>query len=124
MFIGIGLGIVVALFLIVVASRPSAFRVESSTVIAAPAEKIFGLIDDLPSWASWYPYEELGSNTKHTCEGPRQGVGASCAWTGNSKVGQGKMTITESQPYEHIVMRLDFVKPFKGTNQGEFTLKP
>jgi uncharacterized protein YndB with AHSA1/START domain len=124
MFIAIGLIVLIAVFLIVVGARPGAFRVERSTIIAAPAEKIFDLINDLQSWASWSPYEKLDPNTKHTFEGPRQGVGASCAWAGNSKVGQGKMTITESKPYEHIVMRLDFVKPFKGTNRGEFTLKP
>src|SRR5690349_3547692 len=121
MYIAIGVAVAVALFIIVAVSRPGAFRVERSTMIAAPAERIFGLINDLQSWASWSPYEKLDPNTKHIFEGPRHGVGASCSWAGNSKVGEGKMTIIESTPYERIRMRLDFVKPFKGTNQGEFT---
>lgn len=124
MYIAIGVAVVVALFLAVVATRPGAFRVERSTMIAAPPERIFGLINDLQSWASWSPYEKLDPNTKHTFEGPRQAVGASCSWAGNSKVGEGKMTIIESIPNERIRMRLDFVKPFKGTNQGEFLFKP
>src|SRR5262249_47185507 len=124
MFVAIGLAILVAVFLIVIAARRGDFRVERSTTITAPAEVIFGLINDLRSWARWSPYEKLDPNTKHKFEGPRQGVGASCSWSGNSKVGEGKMMITESTPYERIILRLDFVKPFKGTNQGEFTLKP
>jgi len=124
MIIGIALGGVVVLFFAVIATRPGAFRVERSTSIDAPAEKLFGLINDLQAWASWSPYEKLDPNTTHTFEGPRQGVGASCFLAGNAKVGEGRMTITESTPYEHIRMRLDFVKPFKGTNQGEFTLTP
>ena len=122
MYIAIGVAVVVALFLAVVAARPATFRSERSTTIAARAERIFVLIDDLQSWGSWSPYEKLDPNTKHIFEGPRQGVGASCSWAGNSKVGEGKMTIIESAPYQRIRMRLDFVKPFKGTNQGEFTL--
>jgi uncharacterized protein YndB with AHSA1/START domain len=111
----------VGLFLAVAATRPGAFRVERSTIIAASPERIFGLIDDLQAWPSWSPYEKLDPNTKHKYEGPRHGVGASCSWAGNSKVGEGKMTIIESTPYERIRIRLDFVRPFKATNQGEFT---
>jgi hypothetical protein len=33
------------------------------------------------------------------------------------------MTITESIPCERVRFRLDFVKPFKGTNLAEFTFK-
>ena len=124
MFVGVGLAILVALFLIVIAARPGNFRVERSTTIAAPAETIFPLINDLQAWARWSPYEKLDPNTKHTFAGPRQGVGASCSWAGNSKVGEGKMTIVESKPYDRVTLRLDFVKPFKGTNQGQFTLQP
>jgi hypothetical protein len=34
------------------------------------------------------------------------------------------MTITDSQPNELVRFRLDFLRPFKGTNIAEFTLKP
>src|SRR5581483_9404043 len=51
-------------------------------------------------------------------------------WTGRvvllvgKKVGQGRMTQTENRPNELIRFRLDFEKPFKGTNIAEFTFKP
>jgi hypothetical protein len=34
------------------------------------------------------------------------------------------MTITESRPNELIRFKLEFVKPFAGTNTAEFTFKP
>ncbi|MBL8795382.1 MAG: polyketide cyclase, partial [Planctomycetia bacterium] len=34
------------------------------------------------------------------------------------------MTITESKPYETIRIKLDFRKPFAGTNDVEFAFKP
>ncbi len=51
-------------------------------------------------------------------------MGASFAWAGNSKVGEGNMTITESKPQELVVMRLEFLKPFAAVNTTEFTLQP
>lgn len=46
------------------------------------------------------------------------------AWAGNDQVGEGRMTITESRPNERVRFRLDFLKPFDGTNDTEFTFKP
>ena len=40
------------------ATRPDTFRVERSLRVAAPAEKIFPLIDDLQAWTTWSPYEK------------------------------------------------------------------
>ena len=45
-------------------------------------------------------------------------------WDGNSKVGQGKMTLTESQPTDLVKVKVDFVKPLEGSNESTFTFKP
>ena len=45
-------------------------------------------------------------------------------WSGNSEVGEGKMTLTESRPNELVKTRVDMVKPFEGTSTSEFTFKP
>ena len=34
------------------------------------------------------------------------------------------MTITESRPNELVKLKLDFLKPMKGTNTGEFVFRP
>ena len=44
--------------LIFAATRPDTFRVQRTTGIEAPAEKIFPLINDLHGFNSWSPYEK------------------------------------------------------------------
>src|SRR5262249_40267255 len=43
---------------------------------------------------------------------------------GNSQVGEGRMTITDSQPAKSLVIRLEFLKPFAATNTAQFDLAP
>jgi uncharacterized protein YndB with AHSA1/START domain len=118
------LAVVVGVFLVFVALRPSAFRVTRSASIAAPPEAIFAQVNDLHKWEAWSPWAKLDPAAKNSYAGPVEGAGATFAWSGNNKIGEGRMTITESRPYELIRFKLDFVKPFKGTNTAEFTFKP
>ena len=114
---------VVALWLIVAATRPDHFKVTRNAVIKAPAPKIFALIDNLKSFNNWNPYEKKDPSVKGDYSGAASGVGAAYAWQGR-KVGAGRMEITASQAPHKLTMRLDFVKPFKAQNTAEFTLLP
>ena len=81
-------------------------------------------VNDLQNWNSWSPWAKLDPNVKNTFSGPTAGTGACFAWAGNSQVGEGNMTITESRPNELVALNLVFVKPFAGTSTTEFTFKP
>src|SRR5207248_11590134 len=59
-----------------------------------------------------------------TYAGPSLGEGSIYSWAGNKEIGEGRMTIIESRPYQRIAIKLEFFKPFQSTNQAEFTLKP
>ena len=120
----IGLAAIIVLFLIVAAMQPADFRITRSATIAAPPATVFGQINDFHKWNDWSPWAKLDPNAKNTFDGPPSGVGASFAWAGNSEVGEGRMTITESKPGELVRMKLEFIKPFAATNTTEFTLKP
>ena len=120
----IGVVVVIGVFAVIVAMRPSDFRVERSAVVAAPAPVVFAQVNDLHNWDAWSPFAKLDPAAKQTFEGPRAGTGAALAWAGNQQAGEGRMTITESRPYELIRFRLDFVKPFAVTNTAEFTFTP
>jgi uncharacterized protein YndB with AHSA1/START domain len=120
----LGLVAIVALFCIVAALQPADFRVSRSATIAAPPAVVFEQVNNLQNWNAWSPWAKLDPNAKNTFEGPAAGVGAVFGWAGNSQVGEGKMTIVESQPPERIVMRLDFLKPFAATSTTEFTFRP
>ena len=51
------------------------------------------------------------------------GVGASYAWSGNKKAGEGSMTFTSITP-EQVVVDLEVLKPFKASNVVTFDLAP
>jgi len=120
----LGLAVGVAVFLIVVALQPSQFRVARRAVIPAPPAVVFGHVGDLQKWQAWSPWAKLDPNSKISFDGPSDRVGSSFAWSGNDKVGEGRMTILESRPNELVRFRLDFEKPFKGTNEAAFALRP
>ncbi len=120
----IGLAALVALFVIVVAMQPSDFRVERSATIAAPPAEAFAQVNDLHKWDAWSPWAKLDPDAKVGFEGPESGQGAAMSWSGNDKVGEGKMTIVESRPDGAVKLKVDFVKPFEGSSNSEFAFKP
>jgi hypothetical protein len=124
--IGIGTAIVavIAIFAIVVALQPSDFRIARTTTIAAPADAVFGQVNDLHKWVAWSPYEKIDPALKRTYSGNPSGVGAIYEWVGNKDVGEGRATITESRPNELVRIQLEFLKPFAATNIAEFSLAP
>ena len=119
----LGLLVVVAVagLLIFAATRPDSFRIERSASIKAPPEKIFGLVNDLHEWTAWSPWEKIDPALKRSYSGSQSGKGAAYAWEGNSKVGSGRMEITDAAPLSKVVIKLDFLKPFEANNTAEFT---
>jgi uncharacterized protein YndB with AHSA1/START domain len=119
-----GIAVLLVVFLIVASRQPDTFRVERAAIIAAPPAKVFVEVDDLHNWPKWSPWQDLDPNMTQTYSGPQSGAGASMAWSGNSKAGQGRMTIVESHPNDLVRIRLEFIKPFSVTNASEFTFSP
>ncbi len=115
---------IVAVILVIAATRPDSFRVERSISIKAPAERIFPYIDDFHQWTAWSPWEKIDPALKRTYSGAPSGKGTIYAWEGNSKVGSGRMEIRESSPPGKILINLDFMKPMEAHNIAEFTLVP
>lgn len=116
--------LLIAGVLIVAAFRPAEFRVVRSTAINAPAASIFPEVNELRRWPTWSPYEKLDPAMQRTFEGPAAGGGAVYAWSGNSNVGAGRMTITESVPAQRIGIKLEFYKPMAGVCQATFAFAP
>jgi len=94
-----------------------------STVVNAPAEACFEQVNDLRNWDAWTPWNKFDPDAKHTLEGPPAGVGAVSKWSGNNKIGEGIMTIVESKPGALVRLKLQFIRPMKQTNTGEFAFQ-
>jgi hypothetical protein len=118
----IGAGILVVALLGFAATRPDNVRVQRTTNIQAPPEKVFAFLDDFRRWALWSPYEKLDPSMKRTLSGAASGKGAVYEWAGNAKAGQGRMEITDASP-SRVTIKLDFFKPFEGHHTAEFTLE-
>src|SRR5437762_9581513 len=120
----IGLATVVVLLVIVITLQPSSFRIARSATMLAPRPRVFAEVNDLHKWEAWSPWVKMDPNCKMTYEGSPPGTGASVFWSGNKKVGEGRMTITDSRPGEMVRIKLEFLRPFKATNTTEFTFAP
>jgi hypothetical protein len=107
-------------FVIVVALQPAEFSVARSTTIAAPVADVFPHVNDFHKWEAWSPWAKLDPNAKLSFEGPPEGAGTVMTWSGNDKVGEGKMTLVDSAPDEHVNIKVDFVKPFEGSINSGF----
>jgi len=122
-YILIGVAVVIALLLLIIATRPSEFRITRSATMSAPPSAVFPQVNDFHNWRAWSPWENIDPNLQRTYDGPSAGTGAGYGWSGK-KAGEGHMTITESRQYELILIKLVFVKPFAATNTTEFTFQP
>lgn len=126
-WIGIAFAVLAAFILIlvlVVAARPSDFRIARSASFSAAPDRLFGEVNDLHKWEAWSPWAKRDLAMKQDYGGPPAGTGATYHWDGNKDVGEGRMTITESVPSSLIRIKLEFMRPFAAINTSEFILKP
>src|SRR6195256_90802 len=107
------IAIVIAIVLILAATKPDTFSVERATTVKAPPEKIFSLINDFHQWGSWSPYENKDPAMKRSYSGAASGKGAVYGWEGNKNVGSGRMEILDTSAPAKIVIQLDFFTPFE-----------
>jgi len=116
--------LIVAGFCVVVAMQSEDMKVTRSATYNAPPDRIFEQVNDFHKWEAWSPWAKIDPAMKVTFAGPPAGNGSSYSWVGNSEVGEGKMTISQSHPTEHIAIDLEFIQPFPAKNLTEFTFKP
>lgn len=117
------IAIAVAIVLISAVMQADDLKVTRSATFNAPPEKVFEQVNDFRKWDAWSPWAKLDPNMTVTHSGAANGIGAAYSWKGNGDVGEGKMTITASHPYEHIGIDLDFIAPMEAKNKTDFTFK-
>lgn len=103
-----GVVALVVLFLIVAATRPSAYRVERSLEVATP-ERVFPVLSDVRQLSKVFvlfgaPLEKRDPQLQQTFEGQ------TFSWSGK-EAGKGKLTIAEAVPNQKVVVQLEFIEP-------------
>jgi hypothetical protein len=114
----------VAVVLALAARRPNEFTVVRTARIRATPDRIFPHIADFHRWGAWSPWERLDPAMRKSYSGAPSGTGSVYEWQGNSKVGTGRMEITQVTPPTSATVKLDFLKPFEAHNTATFTLAP
>lgn len=119
------LAIIVASLLLVgvIFAQPDRFLVVRSTTIQAPADTVYSRIHDFQNWAAWSPWAKLDPKMREFFSGPQYGPGSAYDWSGNEKVGRGRMTILETRAPELLRLRIEFFEPFASTAEQTFTLQ-
>jgi uncharacterized protein YndB with AHSA1/START domain len=116
--------LILLVLVIFATTRPNEFTVRRSISINAPAERVFGLINDFREWPKWSPWERLDPHMKRMLSGPDSGPGSVYEWEGDKKVGAGRMRISSSIPPSSVDIDLSFLRPFRAENRTLFTLAP
>jgi hypothetical protein len=65
----IAVAAILVVLVIVIATRPSEFRVERSATVSAPAPVVFAQVNDFHKWEAWSPYVKRDPAMKKSFEG-------------------------------------------------------
>jgi len=113
--------VIIIVFVVIVALQPAQYRVVRSASMSAPPAVVFAQVNDFHNWEAWSTWAKLDPAMKQSYEGAPAGTGAIYSWVGNAKVGEGRMTLTESRSNDLIRIKLDFIKPFASTADTEIS---
>jgi Polyketide cyclase / dehydrase and lipid transport len=120
----VAVAVALAVLALVIATRPAEYKVERSVTVSAPAAIAYAQVADFHGWEGWSPWAKLDPGMKADYGGPASGTGATYHWTGNDKVGEGRMTITGARPGSEVVIRLEFLKPMEDVATTTFSFAP
>lgn len=98
------------------------FSVSRSVSIAAPPDKVYGLVADPRRWKEWTVWNRRDPQMQMEYSGPPSGAGAGWAWKSKSE-GDGRMTFTAAQAPTRVAYEL-FFPDFGTTSTGDVTLAP
>lgn len=115
--------LIIAVFLVYVARKPSHQVIARSTVINAAPDKVFPYINNRTIANRWNPFLQQDTTAKITVSGPEVGVGAKTSWQDGKDLGTGSAEVIEVVPNDHLVVRLVYEKPFEMTQTASYWLE-
>ena len=111
-FLAIGLGVLVALLLIVALFVPKDFNYEKTITINAPIDTVWVNVNSLSALDKWSPWNDHDPVMKKELSGRDGTVGARQSWESNI-VGSGSQTIASIEKPTLFETELNFYKPYK-----------
>jgi len=120
-YIAIGLGVLVALLLIVALFVPKEFNYEKSVTINAPIDTVWVNVNSLSALDKWSPWNDHDPVMKKEMKGPDGDVGAVQSWESDI-VGSGSQTIAAIDKPTLFETELNFYKPYKSHGKAYIKL--
>lgn len=115
---------IVATVITLAARKPDRFSVVREILVDANATELFPYINNLKLFRQWSPWEGKDSSMVAAHSGEDAGPGSIYEWSGNKKVGQGRMEILSTEVNQQVIIKIDFIRPFEAHNTVEFLLTP
>lgn len=117
------LGIII-LVVVTMLAMGKKYHFETSTVINAPAEKVYPYISSMKAFNLWNPWLAMDPTLKLEYSGVSGQVGDQYCWNGNNESGQGCHQITALVPNQKQSNKMHFVKPFESDATSDIILAP
>lgn len=118
----IGVGVLVALLVVIVAAQPSEYHVERSLEMRAPAEVVWEQLSDFNAWSAWSPWHKMDPDQKTNVTGDAGAVGHTSSWDGE-KSGKGSQEIVVADKPNRLGMRLVMLEPMPDEAKTGFKLE-
>jgi effector-binding domain-containing protein len=116
------LWIILAMLILVVivgAFLPRRATVSRSLLFHCPRDQVFEQVNTTRNWENWSPWHQIDSAMLIKYSGIEKGNNAGFSWNSSNKnVGNGKIEIASSLPYDSIILDMDFME--NGNAQEKF----
>lgn len=102
------------------ASKLTTIEIISNTSIAAPKERVFGLVRNLKDFPKWSPFLVQDPTQQYQIKGTDGAVGAQYHWVGNKGDDVGYQELTQITEHSFIAKRCYIQKPFEAQPSFEY----
>ncbi len=119
-----GLGVVLGIFMVIAALKPSEYLIKRDVMINAKPEAIFPYLASSKNADQWMPWKEQDPQVKMTYSGPEEGMGSTSSWDSPGQMGTGKAEVVAVIPNQSVKTKITYSKPMEMTQDSEFTLTP
>jgi len=117
----IGIGVLIALPLIIALFVKREYAVQREITINRPRQQVFNYVKHLKNQDKYNKWVMVDPDMKKIYKGTDGTVGFIYAWDGNDKAGKGEQEIKSITEGEKVELEIRFIKPFEGLANVPFT---
>lgn len=120
----VGFGVVLGIFMVIAALKPSEYLIKRDVLINAKPEAIFPYLNSTKNADLWMPWKEQDPQVKMTYLGPEEGLGSMSSWDSPGQMGTGKAEVVGVIANQSIKTKITYSKPMEMNQDSEFALTP